>query len=539
MIHDIFLPEKIGEYYIFYQRIVGIDITKSHLHATLLVQKGTTTKIEKVISEPLNSDVQNHDDRIIAQLPSVMKAIGRVNHIRTAIPSTHVVFKELRLPFISHDKISMVIRFEVEPLLPFPAQEAVIDFIITDINNEEKTAQVLVAAVQKQQIAHHLSLYEQAGIRPTAITVDMFALYGLYTQIPEYSTLEGAVIVLDLDMHNTRIVAIDNKKLRIIRTLSYGIASIAKDAGNAAHTKPAAFIDQLVRFGIDEEMKSDKNKALYNSLSSYFNKIQFAVNSTISTLQSKNISKVLLVGTGANIKNISAFASDLLQISCNLFDIQLITSNKQYRVAKKASLSTANIMSVAIGLLCPATEHFNLEKEEFAPPQTRLLLKQVIIASLLIITLFGSLVSHSIIQSHRLKNEIASSQLEAVDALRERFTEIPEDEDVLDDIVDLAKKELAKEEDIWLAFSSQARASFLEYLLELSTRINKQQLGFIPEELTITDGVIGEITLKAQVRDFEALKQLEQVLRQSKLFSYVEGQTTTDFTMKITIAQNR
>ena len=45
--------------------------------------------------------------------------------------------------------------------------------------------------------------------------------------------------------------------------------------------------------------------------------------------------------------------------------------------------------------------------------------------------------------------------------------------------------------------------------------------------------------MKAKVRDYDALKQLEHVLRQSTLFSYVEGQKTPDFTMKIVIAQNR
>ena len=77
----------------------------------------------------------------------------------------------------------------------------------------------------------------------------------------------------------------------------------------------------------------------------------------------------------------------------------------------------------------------------------------------------------------------------------------------------------------------------MEYLLELTSRINKQELGFIPEQITIADGRGGSIILRARVRDFEALKKLEQALRESKLFTFVEGQASPDFTMKILVGK--
>jgi Tfp pilus assembly protein PilN len=141
------------------------------------------------------------------------------------------------------------------------------------------------------------------------------------------------------------------------------------------------------------------------------------------------------------------------------------------------------------------------------------------------------------VQSRALKKELKLSEQETVEMLKDRFSNIPEDEDDLETIKETAESELKKEEEIWYAFTRQARASFLEYLLELSSRINKSELGFIPEQLTIVDGQEGQITLKARVRDFEALKKLEQVLRESKLFSYVEGQTSPDFTMKILVGK--
>ncbi len=534
MIQDIFLPEKIGNYYIFSQKVVGIDITKSHIHATLVKIQGTTTTIEKQVSEPLTGDPQNYTERVKATLPTVMQTMGKATHIRTNIPSSQVVFKELRIPFTSYEKISLVIRFEVEPLLPFAAEEAIIDFIITHINTEEKTAQVLVAATQKQYIAQHLELFQASGIYPSDITVDMFALYGLYTQIPAYNALPDTIILLDLDMQSTRIVAIDDHQLRIIRSLPYGLATTTKETG--APLKPAEIADHLIRFGIDSSSKAEKNQALAANLTTYFNKLQFALSSTITSLYNKKISKILVIGAGADIKDIAPFAQTILQSPCELFDGQQLLQNKAYRINKNVTLSSTTLLSAATALTSFPIDNFNLAKEEFAAPQTSLFLKQIIVAGILMIALFGSLITHTIIQTRRLKNEIQVSQTEAVEELKKWFPTIPEEEDALDDVVELAKNELKKEENIWLAFSSQARTSFLEYLLELSTHINKQELGFEPEQLTLVEGPSGQLTLKAKVRDFEALKQLEKALHQSKLFSYIESPRLPEFTMKITVA---
>ena len=539
MIQDIFLPEKIGAYYIFSQRIVGIDITKTHIHATVITARGSIISIEQCISEPLNGDKSNHTERVIETLTKVMQQVGKVTQINVSLPSSAVVFKEMRLPFTEYDKINMVIRFEVEPLLPFVAQDAVIDFIITDTNQEQQGAQVLVAATQKQTIAEQLSLFEQANIDPSKITVDMFCLYGLYTQIPTYQSIEGTVILLDIDVQSTRILSIHNKQLRIISTLPYGIHNVAKNTSRAIDMTPQQIMDHLIRFGLEKSDPADLVQALKNSLTDSFNKIQFALNSMLTQLNETTVTKVILLGIGAEIKGMVPFAQDKLQFPCELFEIQNLTQNKQYKINSKANITQAGLISVATAVPSTITKHFNLRRGQFEQSKSVLLLKQLITSGVLLLILFASLITHSIIQSKRLHNEIQTSQNEAVEELKNRFPEIPEDEDDLDDAIESAKTALAQEESIWLAFSSQTRASFLEYLLELSTRINKQELGFVPEQITITDGTKGEITLKAKVRDFPALKKLEKALSKAKkLFSYVEEQTTTDFTMKILIARN-
>ena len=56
MIKDVFIPEKIGSYYVFPQRVLGFDIGKTHVYATQLYLRGTHITIEKFFQEHIEAD---------------------------------------------------------------------------------------------------------------------------------------------------------------------------------------------------------------------------------------------------------------------------------------------------------------------------------------------------------------------------------------------------------------------------------------------------------------------------------------------------
>lgn len=532
MIKNILIPEKIGNYYLFSQNFIGIDIGKTAINLAKITVSGTAITIGKCWYESIESNKKPYDERVIQALKKIKKTLPKTG-IKSAISSSHVVFKTLKLPFLNHDKIKMVLKFEVEPLLPFSIQDAVIDFIITKQYAEQKTSEILVAAIQQKYIAEHLALFQAADIDPEIITVDMFALYGLYTQIPSYQNHKGISILMDLGIQSTRIAAINNHHLNMIRSLPQGLFSVAKDMSKSIEESSQHAIEQIMRFGLTH---SDPlfQKTLKDALTSFLNKIQFALGSLAN---SQEINRILILGTGSEINGIVRLITDQLGITCEQFDTAKLIENKDYTIKSAHTINPLSVMSIATAIPTPITQDFNLRVDEFAPKDESLLLKQVITAIVLIVTIIGSITIHLYRQKKALEKEIRLSQGETLEMLNERFPTLAEDEDDLEVIMDAAQTELKQEEEMWYAFTRQSRTSFLEYLLELTSRINKQELGFIPESITIVDGQEGSITLKARVRDFEALKKLEQALRESKLFTFVEGQTSPDFSMKILVGK--
>ena len=163
MIKGILLPSQIGDDFIFAERIIGVDIGKTNINASQIYASGNNVTIEKCKEVAIEGNKKNNSDRTVGPLKKLMASFKKPYKVYTALPSSMVVFKELKLPFTSHHKISMVVRFEVEPLLPFSINDAIVDFIITKSFPEKNSVEILVAAVQKQHLAHHLSLFKKAS----------------------------------------------------------------------------------------------------------------------------------------------------------------------------------------------------------------------------------------------------------------------------------------------------------------------------------------------------------------------------------------
>ena len=144
MLHDILILSRIGNYYLQRKRILSFEITPLMVQGILIEFLGTKIQIKNkqtIILKDFSSQTQ------INALKKIASNIGKYDEVITTLSGSAVVFKELTLPFIGRDTLSMIVPFEVETLLPFALEESLIDFIITKENIEK---QVIDRIVQKQ-----------------------------------------------------------------------------------------------------------------------------------------------------------------------------------------------------------------------------------------------------------------------------------------------------------------------------------------------------------------------------------------------------
>lgn len=556
MIKDLFLPDQVKGYYLFAKRIIGFDIGKTHISATQVFLKGRNIVIEKYLEEKLDGGSNNNHERVVAAIKRIMAQVDSYDAVHTALSSSVIIFKELKLPFLDYDKINKVIRYEVEPLLPFSIHDATIDFIITKQYAEDSSSQLLVAAVQNQHIEQHIELFVSAGIMPSLITIDLFALYGFYNFIPQYAHLQGGAALIDLGMLTTRIAYIHDGQLRFIRTLNKGTSHIAKALSDALEMQSNEAMDNLIRYGLEKNNDSRYLMAINQIYATFWNDIQLTLQSFTTQAADQGIRNILLLGGGAEIKGVIEFVKSHVQVSCSMMHATDILYDPHISIKNKLVLPSSGIISLSTALPCPVTENFNLSPQQAT--RTESIKKQLITAAVLCILLLGALVINNFLQIRSLSNMATKSAQEALDALKDRknFQEPLRDlfkpesikkterdagrqkkltqELLLTEAAYLATDAVKKQGEMWFAFSGGYRASFLTYLLELTNIIDKDALQFSLDSLTIAEGIM---TLKGRVKNSEALKVLEKEIRSSKLFKLPESAEEPVFTLKIILTK--
>jgi Tfp pilus assembly PilM family ATPase len=527
MIKNIFLPEKIGESLIFAKRVVGVDIQKTHLFATIVFSKGITQTVEKCIEIPIEQFENQSDDPKVAALIELKKRAGNCA-FHTQLSSTVVVYKELTFPFADRQKIELVLKYEIEPLLPFAAADVIIDFMITKIDQKSGKTTVLVACVQKQHLAEHLALFASAGIAPDVVTVDLFGLYGLYTYVYD-NTITQTSVLLDLGMYTTKIAYIQEGTFTMVRVLNQGILQLLKNAAEKVGSTSNDLFDTLLRFDITTSQENHFIDAFKQTFVQLVDNVRFTLTSYGSKELSMQPSHIIIYGPGGKIAGINKYIESLIGIPTTYFTL---ADNSKIHF-DSVNIPLDRLYSLGSAVWAPCNEYFTLLREDFARKDLRLFVKQFCVSIVSTVCLICLLVGLHITQINKLKSELDSSTQEVVDALKQQFTKIPKDETNLDEIIDLAHQAINTEKELWFAFSYANQSRFLHYLLELTYKIDKDALGFEPEKITITEGTL---ILKARVKDYDALKVLERELKSSRLFSHITPQDNPQFTMQITLA---
>ncbi|MFC1845705.1 pilus assembly protein PilM [Candidatus Dependentiae bacterium] len=533
MIKNVLIPEKIGNYYIFSKRVVGFYVDASHVTATKLYLNGSKAKIENVFKKSIGVDQElSYEEKVGQVIKDILKQAGKYDSVFTAMPSSQVIFKNLRLPFLNYEKIKMVVGYEVEPLLPFALDEAVVDFVITKQFPEEGSSEIIVAAAQKSSIAEHLSFFEQFGVSPEKIGVDLFALYGLYQRVPAYQEISGGAALVDIGLNTTRVAFMEDGQLSAVRVLSKGVEDFVTAVSRACSLSKEDARNTIDAFGLTKQDDPTYYKAIVDALTSFWSSVQFTINSFSGKKDEQPVSRFILSGAGVQIAGLNDFVSDHSHVPCEHFQTTPLLFDKKLKVKDKQMLSAANLTSLGVCLPADVTEQFNLLPVHMSVDRDMsVLTRQLIIGCFFVLSIFGLLIANSFLQIGKLQRELTESKQEVVSILKSRF-EIPEEDQDFDDVVESAERAVTNEESVWSPFLAQSQ--FLKYLLELFS-LDREGLGLEVERVSIAKGVM---TLKAKVKDHAALSQLEKELSRSDLFKYRDSLQETDFTMKIPLARN-
>lgn len=551
MIKNIFIPERFGSYYIFPQRIIGLDITKTDIYATQTYFKSRSIAIESIMHQQLES-AGTYQEKVAVALAKIVEQAGKGAVFFSSISSGLVIAKTIKLPFTSYEKIKMIIAYEIEPSLPFPVANAVIDFIITKTDQTDQSAEVFVVAVQKQNIDEHLALLKQVNIVPQLLTVDMVALYLLYKNFSaqKQASSHQNIVLLDIGNYETRMASIFDGQIKLLRTLPHGIVEQLKAISKQLNISLSEVHGMFVRFGLQGSSDLHFDQAIQHAVNQFIKDIGFTINSFVqqagTTSQEQNY-KIILIG-GSEIKGLSESISRTLGIPCEpckpndfLYDHQLVMQPTQ------GSITPPALVSLGTSLSGWQENAFNLMPAEYNTKKSSLINYQLLTAFLLSLLLIVGLWGMRYWQIRSLRSEAYSSVEQTITELQDTFPKSQELQEVegetpietLDDAVNIANTIVTQQEKLVNEFSSASRTALVTYLLELSSILDASALGIKAKKISITQE---RMIFSGSVAHLKDAPQIRQLLLQSPLFGEItppEAFETTNFNATIALKKPR
>ena len=492
MIKKIFLPEFFKQKRVYSQTILGFSIEDSNISCIKVVSGRSQNIIKKVLKEKIpTQNKKEYNYQASLAIKKIIQNMGDFDQIYISVSASKVVFKEIELPFLDIDKIRMILDYEIESKLPFSIQDSVVDFIVTKQLVEEKKSQILVGAIRNQDIIDLLNIYKQASIEPTKITIDLFSIYSLYQQIPEYKEIKNASTIIDLRSTSTRIILLQDGHIKLTRVIPKGINTIAQNIANEINETVESIEEKIKNFGFSTTDNTEYDKVMQKYAISFFHDIQFTLNSfTLKLNLDKAISKILFTGPYSEIKQLTIFCKNLLQIPCEIFKCEKIFSNSNFINKTKKQIDDWNQYMVALGITSPSIEtlNFNLQRKKFEPKITNLLAKQLITGIGLVIIIFLALFINGSIQIHKLSSKIKEIEKTETTKLLKIF---PKDFRLpkkisFRSLINKANRLITDKLEMWGPFEKQQVEPLL-ILQELTKIIDKKRFDVRIDSVSITE----------------------------------------------------
>jgi general secretion pathway protein L len=211
------------------EMMLGLDIGTDAVKAVLATIGGRTARVLACETVRLEGGVD---------LPAALKKLAELirpaapSRIRcvVSLPPSEVMLRQIRLPFHDAGKIKKTLPFELEPLLPLPIEEVVVDYVHLPGDG------LLTAAVGKEKIREVIAAVETHLGAVSAIDISAAVLA---LPLLEQKDLTDAGMVLDIGGSSTSAVFYEKNALVEMRSFAFGGNTITRALAQDLSCDPA------------------------------------------------------------------------------------------------------------------------------------------------------------------------------------------------------------------------------------------------------------------------------------------------------------
>ncbi|MFW6270725.1 MAG: type IV pilus assembly protein PilM [Bacillota bacterium] len=352
--------------------VTALDIGTSAIKIAKIKLEKSDIRLLDISYQKLPQDVFDNGEIeepsiLITELERLFKKIDySPSRIITTIPNNNLVIRNLVLPGMVEEELSQALKWEADEYLPFPAEEAIIDYIIVGQNEEELN--VVLVATESRVVDNLLSLLKKLNIYPEVVNVQPLALISLLQAQKQVEKEELSIsAIIEIGASGTRIVIADGRKVYLFRNLDTGgdnFTQLIEEFKDMDYEKAETY---KINNGLQVELDRKKEEEMFSAdldagleiseiavaedtdLKTEAEDLIRNINKTLDFFShnhpDKEIEEVYLTGGGAQLKGLK----DLINKNIDL-EVQNLDPFKSLNQPNTLYSVENNVFSVAIGL---------------------------------------------------------------------------------------------------------------------------------------------------------------------------------------------
>jgi len=213
---------------------IGLDIGSGFVKVVEVDHSGDQPEVVRVAMRPLQPDAivegEIMDYGLVSEaVQGLFQDLGlKGAEVVTAVGGHDVIIKKIEMDRMKESDAREVIRWEAEQHVPFDIKSVELDCQILDPEGSGGQMQVLLVAAKRELVDNKVGLLQDAGVNPTIIDIDAFALHNAFEHnYPDAQ--EGIIALVNVGHETTNVNILEDGIPILTRDIPFGSRKIRED----------------------------------------------------------------------------------------------------------------------------------------------------------------------------------------------------------------------------------------------------------------------------------------------------------------------
>jgi len=329
----------------------GLDISDLSLRIAKLKKRGKFFSLvswgEAKIRPGIVEDGEIKDEDALAGIIKQTLAKIKGERIKTkyliaSLPEKKAFLQVIEMPKMKEEELKTSVPFEAENYIPLPIEKVYLDFQTVPSSNQIDHLNILIAALPKKIVDPYVSCLGKAGLIPMALEVES---QSIVRAVVKNEISPFPLLIIDFGRSTTSFIVFSVYSPRFTSSVPISSQKLTEAISKTLKLS----LNEAEKLKLKQGLKDEKAlKAMTPLLIDLIGQAKKCIN--YNRTQSGEIKKILLCGSGSNLKGLSDFISSELKITVGLVNPWMNILSSSLKEVPELSFKESLGYTTALGL---------------------------------------------------------------------------------------------------------------------------------------------------------------------------------------------